>query len=1110
MGEPQRVSAAASPGRESAAGRADVILTPDQRVRVFVSSTLQELAAERVAARRAIARVHLVPVWYESGARPHPPRSMYQAYLEQSQVFVGIYWQRYGWVAPGMEISGLEDEFRLAAGKPMLLYLKRPAPDQEPRLADFLDGIRAAGTMSYRVFATPRELERLLADDLAVLLSESFADAAVAASVSPVGPGGSGGADVPPGTVTFLLTDIEGSTRLWETVPEAMEVALEQHNDLVTGVIKEHGGVVVTSRGEEDSVFAVFPSAVAAVEAAGACQLQLNAAGWPEGAVLRVRMGLHTGEARARENGQIDHAPINRCARVKAAGHGGQVLVTKATFNLVAGRLGGGFGLKKLGEFRLRDLAQPELIYQLTHADLPADFPPIRTLAERTGNLPVPVSSFIGRGRELEQAAAALDQARVVTLTGPGGVGKTRLALQVAAQAAGRFADGAWLVELAPVRDPAGVDGAVAAVFSVTAPAAHGAREALAEFLRAKQLLLVLDNCEHLLEEAAALASNLAQACERLVILATSREALEIDGERLIPVPPLGVPGDDTDLAAIIEAEAVRLFADRAAAVKPGFAVTAENAAAVAAVVRRLDGVALAVELAAARVPAMTPAELARRLERSFAVLVSGRRGVADRHQTLRATIDWSFQLLAGPEQMLLARLAVFAGGATLEAAEAVCGGDGIDPDAVFELLASLVARSLVVAEDHGIETRYRLLETIRQYGEERLDAAGKTQLWQARHASYYAGFLAQAREQAHDPNQEVFWAVRLSADQDNLLAAWSWAIGTGNVDTAFQILAGFAPSEVWTRYPLLLDGEAALAMPGAAEHPGYPLALAVSAVFVSGRADVTGAEELSRRAAVANARQATPDWRVEETVCAVRRNIAMITGAFGDAARLSEQAAGLARVGGDLADASLHLDIAVASYMLAPDVPAALPPANEALALARQTGAPALIASGLLAMGMAVAGTDPDQARACLHESREISTALGYHSALDLVAATAIAFLVADRAATLELGRSAIHALQPGGDRVRMAFVLYMIAGALAATQPAAAAIILGGAETYVAESPVFAQLVGSAVTAALGEESARELRARGADMDEDQALAYTLTQTARALSELQSETQP
>src|SRR6516225_390077 len=700
----------------------EVILTPDQRVRVFISSTLGELAAERAAARRAIARLRLVPVWYESGARPHPPRNIYRAYLEQSQIFVGIYWQRYGWVAPGMEISGLEDEFRLAAGKPMLLYLKRPAPDLEPRLAAMIDAIRDAGSVSYRVFGTARELERLLADDLAVLLSESFAGAAASTEASPGGLAESAEADLPAGTVTFLLTDIEGSTRLWESVPKAMEVALERHDRLVTEVIEGHGGVVVTSRGEGDSFFAVFASAVAAVEAAGDCQLRLNAEAWPAGAALQVRMGLHTGEARVLGGDYVDHAPINRCARLKAAAHGGQVLVTKTTRNLVEGRLGGGFGLKRLGEFRLRDLAEPELIYQLTHADLPADFPPIRTLSERPGNLPLQVSSFIGRERELEQAAAALGQARVITLTGPGGVGKTRLALQAAARTVERFEGGAWLCELAPVRDPAGVDDAVAAVFSVTARAGQDTRGALVEFLRAKQLLLVLDNCEHLLEAAAALAEVLQRSCNRLVILATSREAL-------------GVPGIGADLAAISDAEAVRLFAERAAAVKPGFAVTAANAAAVTAVVRRLDGIALAIELAAARVPAMTVAELARRLERSFAVLAAGPRGSVAHHQTLRATIDWSFQLLAAPEQALLARLAVFARGCTLEAAEEVCGREGIGPDTVFELLASLVAQSLVVAEEKGPQTRYRLLETIRQHIEDHRNESGEDEQWRARQA---------------------------------------------------------------------------------------------------------------------------------------------------------------------------------------------------------------------------------------------------------------------------------------------------------------------------------------------------------------------------------------
>ena len=1081
-----------------------VILTPDQRIRVFISSTLEELASERVAARRAIQRLRLVPVWYESGARPHPPRSMYRAYLEQSQVFVGIYWQRYGWVGPGMDISGLEDEYRLAAGKPMLLYLKRPAPDQEPRLTALIDSIRAAGTMSYRTFATPRELERLLADDLAVVLSESFRSAAEGTAAprrSPAGLGEPGEAELPAGTVTFAFTDIEGSARLWETEPAAMARALVLHNETLHAAFGHHGGVVFSTMGDEMAV--AFSSAAGAMRAALEAQRALMAAPWPaETGMLKVRMGLHTDEA-ALSDGQYASRPLRRCARLMAAAHGGQILMSDATEALVRSQLPDGTTVLDLGEHRLRDLAGRMHIFQLAHPDLPGAFPAPRTLDAFPGNLPLQVSSFIGRARELEQTAAALGKARVVTLIGVGGVGKTRLALQVAGQVLPRFGDGVWLCELAPIRDAGGVDGAVAAVFSVTARGGQSTRDALVEFLRNKELLLVLDNCEHLLAGAAALAMVLERSCARLVILATSREGLGIDGERLVPVPPFAAPDADADLETITDAEAVRLFADRAVAVKPGFMVTAENAAAVAAVVRRLDGVALAIELAAARVPAMTPAELARRLDRRFAVLAGGRRGAVERHQTLRAAIDWSFELLTEPEQRLLGRLAVFAGGCTLQAAETVCSGDSIDPGAVFDLLAGLVARSLVVAEQSGPQSRYRLLETIRQYGEERLDQAGETERWRARHAGYYAGFLRQVRE--HDRGRdEVFWAIRLSAEQDNLLAAWSWAVDTGNVDTAFAILAGFAPCEVWSSYPLLLPGAAALELPGATEHPGYPLALAVSAVLASFRADVTGAEELCRRAADANARRDTPDWRVEETLCAARSNIANTTGAFEDAGRLAEQAAGLARAGGDLADASIELTIAVADRVFVGDAPGAVPLASEALALARQIHAPALIASGLLAVGLAVADTDPARSRASLRESRELSTALGYQDDLGLLWATGIAYRLNDQAATLELGRRAIRGLQWGGDRLRMGLVLHMIAGALATTWPASAATIQGAAEANVTAPPSLKTRI------ALDDERVHELRARGADMDWDQAVAYTVTQTTQALSDLGSVVPP
>jgi predicted ATPase/class 3 adenylate cyclase len=766
MREPEEAGAAISPGGESAADRADVILTPDQRVRVFISSTLGELAAERAAARRAIARLHLVPVWYESGARPHPPRSMYRAYLKQSHVFVGIYWQRYGWVAPGMQISGLEDEYRLAAGKPMLLYLKRPAPEQEPRLAAMIDGIRTAGTVSYRTFATPRELERLLADDLAVLLSEHFA-------------GEGAGVELPAGTVTFLLTDIEGSTRLWETVPEAMEVALERHNRLVTSVIEGHGGVVVTSRGEGDSFFAVFPGAVAAVEAAGACQLGLGSEPWPAGASLRVRMGLHSGEAHVQDGDYVDHAPINRCARVKAAAHGGQVLVTKTTRDLVEGRLGGGFGLKKLGEFRLRDLAELELIYQLTHADLPADFPAIHTVAERGPRpLPAGTTSLVGREQAIDELAGLLarPEVRLVTLTGPGGVGKTRLALAVGERAGGRFDSGAVFVPLAGVTEPGLVVGGIGRAVGADLTGTGAPLQALAEQLGDGAWLLILDNLEQVTGAAGDLDELLAD-CPGVVILATSRTVLGLRAEREYPVPPLplpaGPPGDATGVALpeLMASPAVALFVDRARAVRPDFALTEGNAAAVMAICRRLDGLPLAIELAAARTRLLDPGALLDRLSRSLDALGTGAVDLPERQRTLRATVQWSVGLLDDAERSLLETVAVFAGGWTVEAAAEVAG---LEEDRALDLTEALARHSLVQLDRTERGPRLRMLETVREFVAERLAARPDAAEVGRRHAAYYRALAAQADRPLRRAGQRE-WAERLQAEAGNLAAAVRW-----------------------------------------------------------------------------------------------------------------------------------------------------------------------------------------------------------------------------------------------------------------------------------------------------------------------------------------------
>ena len=535
--------------------------------------------------------------------------------------------------------------------------------------------------------------------------------------------------ELPSGTVTFLFTDLESSTRLWEEHPEAMKAALARHDELLRDAIESHGGHVVKTTG--DGVHGAFATADDAVAAAVDGQRALAAEPWGPTGALRVRMGLHTGSAQQREGDYYGPA-LNRAARLMSVASPGQVLSSQATADLVRDALPHDVALVDLGGHQLRDLARPEVVFQVTHPDLPADFPAIRTLDAPRGNLPRQVTSFIGRDDELARIESELEQTPVVTLTGVGGVGKTRLALEVASRLASRCADGAWLVELAGVRETDAVADAVLDVFGVDRGALT-TEQMLLQFLRGKELLLVLDNCEHVLRASAGLVGELVRECPGARVLATSREGLNVAGERILVVASLDVPDDagpihdkavdDATVDAITRSDAVRLFAERARAVRAGFDIDAGNAAAVAQVCRRLDGVPLAIELAAARIGMLTPAELAERLDQRFRVLTGIERGAVERHQTLRAAIDWSYDLLTEPERRVLERLSVFAGGFTLAAAEAVAAGPDVDTFDVFELLAALVARSLVVADREGTGTRYRLLETIRQYAQERLDS---------------------------------------------------------------------------------------------------------------------------------------------------------------------------------------------------------------------------------------------------------------------------------------------------------------------------------------------------------------------------------------------------
>jgi predicted ATPase/class 3 adenylate cyclase len=596
---------------------------------------------------------------------------------------------------------------------------------------------------------------------------------------------------LPTGTMTFLFTDIEGSTRLWAQQPEAMDPAVSRHFALAAEIVVQHDGIVVKHRLEGDSLFAVFPRALDAVAAAAALQRALHAEPWPAAISLRVRIAVHTGDAVVRDGDYLG-AVVNRCARLRSAAHGGQVLLSSVTQELVRGHLSQGLSLRDLGAHRLKDQLEPEHIFQLLHPDLPADFPPLRSLQAFVHNLPRQLTSFIGRDGEMAEIKQLLSKTALLTLTGAGGCGKTRLALQVAADVLEEFEEGVWLVELAALADSTLVPQTVAAALGVREEPGRPLTETLIDYLRPRQVLLLLDNCEHLLSASAQLADTSLRACPRLRVLVTSREGLGIAGETTYRVPSLSLPDLQhlPPVAALSQFEATRLFVDRAAAAVPSFTLNEQNAPSVAEVCYRLDGIPLAIELAAARVKALPVEQITRRLDDRFRLLTGGSRAALPRQQTLRATIDWSYDLLSEAERMLLRRLSVFAGGWTLEAAEAVGAGEGINDDEVQELLTTLVEKSLVLYEEQRGEARYRLLETVRQYSRERLLESGEMQVVCSRHASFYLNFAEQAEPELRRSDQ-VGWLNRLDVEHDNLRAALEWSLLGDNQGEVGLRLAG-------------------------------------------------------------------------------------------------------------------------------------------------------------------------------------------------------------------------------------------------------------------------------------------------------------------------------
>jgi predicted ATPase/class 3 adenylate cyclase len=586
---------------------------------------------------------------------------------------------------------------------------------------------------------------------------------------------------LPSGTVTFLLTDVEASTRRWDVDPAAMRAALALHDAAFAQVIPRHQGHIVESGREGDSVLSVFSRGRDAVACAIELQRCLQATAWPPGNELRVRMALNTGEAEKRDDHYIGPA-LYRCARLLATAHGGQVVLPSATHDLVVDELPADIALRDLGVHRLKDFSRTEHVFQLLHPDLPREFPPLRSIQAHPTNLPLQLSSFIGRQEEIAEVRQLLLQHRLVTITGTGGIGKTRLAIEVARSLLEAYEDGVWLVELAPLSDPELVGLTVTAVLGLGEQPGQPTAETLTHYVSARHLLLVVDNCEHLIDASAGLIGPLLKHSPGLRVLTTSREALGVEGEAAWPLPSLSVPDKDVPVDRLLDFEAVALFAERAAAVVPGFRLTDASGPTVRHLCHRLDGIPLAIELAAAKLRVLSLEQLALRLNERFKLLTGGSRTSLPRHRTLQAAIDWSYDLLSEPERTLLRRLSVFVGGASLEAIEAICGDTGADGWDPIQLLDELTAKCLIFVDRAGEQIRYRLLETIRTYAADRLAGSADVKSTRDRHLHYFVKLAERARPELHG-HSPAAWTSLLNREQDNIRAALDWAASQRDED---------------------------------------------------------------------------------------------------------------------------------------------------------------------------------------------------------------------------------------------------------------------------------------------------------------------------------------
>jgi predicted ATPase/class 3 adenylate cyclase len=733
----------------------------DPRLKVFVSSTLGELKSEREAAKSAIKTLRLTPAGVDLGIRNEEGPS-----IQDSDIFVGIYWRSSGWE------SDLERDYDAGADLPSLIYIKEPASGREESLTHLLDRMRADGRSTIRSFESPGELAERLVEDLGALMSERFA----AAEPEP--------GSLPLGTLTFMFGDIAGSTALVERLGEQYAEVLSGYHQIVGEATRRHGGTVVDLEGER--LFSVFLDAFDGVSATVEIQSELVERVWPQSVSVRARLGLHTGTARIGSGGYVG-LDVHRASRVASSANGEQIVVSAPVRELVEGRIEAlGWEVKELGAYALKGLSRAEKLFQIVTPGLRADFPPPRARSTTRVRLPKSQNNLVGRDRELTELMEMLGRphVRLATIVGPGGIGKTRLALSVAEETSHLFPDGVYFVNLAPVTDPAQVLLAIGDAAGI--PIEGEAIDALSSEFQDQQVLLVIDNFEQVAEAGSSVADLLGRS-PGLKVLATSRVPLRIMSEYEYILEPLGLPPTGSErLDSISASDAVLLFLDRALAVIPGFSIDEENASPVASIVRKVDGLPLAIELAAARLRMLSPRALSDRLTKSLDALGTGAADVPSRQRTLDAAIDWSYQLLTREEQALFCRLCVFQGGFTVESAQEVAVEEG---DAVDQLMV-LVENSLILPAQGG-EGRLRMLAPIREFGLRRLHEAGEFEWMKDRHADYYVR-LAEASIEDLRGTKQAAVVEGLAADWNNIDVAAEWLMKQGDDASLVGCLSGF------------------------------------------------------------------------------------------------------------------------------------------------------------------------------------------------------------------------------------------------------------------------------------------------------------------------------